>query len=152
MLKYLRHQFYLRWWLVTFLIHDELEQIPFRYRLLVNMLLKLPNPNLPFFILKRFPEFEGIFWAVVVPILLGLYTWFNVWLFPFLTQHFSFPLNIIFGFTIPAVIFVFFLRIQIERAILLQRNIHRPLKEWDISKTVEEWIQLLKKHQRRKKS
>jgi hypothetical protein len=118
----------------------------------MKIFLKLPNPRLPFFILRRFPEFEGILWAVVVPILLGLYFCFSIWLFPSATLLFGFPLNYIFGLMIPAMIFLFFLRIQLGRVILWWRNIHEPLKEWDTSKRVEEWVQLLKKQQRRKKS
>lgn len=135
----------------TLLSHDQLEQLPSRYRLLVKMLLKLPNPRLPFFILKHLPEFEGILWAAVVPILLGLYFWFSIWLFPFLSLRVGFPLNIILGLLTPAVIFLFFLRIQLERTILWWRNIHQSSKEWDTSKSVEEWVQLLKKQQRRNK-
>lgn len=131
---------------------DEIRQIPFRYRLLINTLLKLPNPSVPFFILKRFPGFEGILWAVVAPILLSLYFWFNVWLFPLLTRLIGFPLNYVFGLMIPLVIFLFFLRIQLERTILWWRNIHEPLKQSDTSRLVEEWVQLLKKQQRKKKS
>lgn len=138
--------------LVTLLSGDELERVPLQYRLLVKILLKLPNPSLPFFILKKFPGFEGILWAVVAPIFLMLYSLFNAWLFSFLTLSVGFPLNVILGFVMPAVIFVFFLRIQLERMILLWRNIHNPLREWDTSKRAEEWIQLLRKQQRRKKS
>lgn len=141
----------LKWGLVASLSRDELEQIPFRYRLLVRILLKFPNPSLPFFILKRFPEFEGILWAIVVPSLLILYFFFMVWLFPFLTMLVGFPLNVIFGFTVPAVIFLFFLRIQIERTIFWWRSIHEQPKEWEPSKRVEELIELIERHHRRKK-
>jgi len=134
------------------LSRDELKSIPLQYRLLVKILLKLPNPSLPFFILKKFPEFEGILWAVVVPIFFMLYSFFNAWLFSFLSLSVGFPLNVILGFVVPVVIFVFFLRIQLERMILLWRNTHHPLREWDTSKRAEEWIQLLRKQQRRKKS
>lgn len=140
-----------RWGLAASLSRDELEQIPFRYRLLVRILLKFPNPCLPFFILRRFPEFEGIMWAVVAPILLTLYFFFNIWLFPLLAILVGFPLNVIFGFIVPAVIFLFFLRIQIERTILWWRNIHKQSKEWEPSKRVEELIELIERQHRRKK-
>jgi hypothetical protein len=136
----------------TLLSQDELEQLPLRYRLLVRFFLKLPNPSLPFFILRRFPEFEGILWAVVIPIILVLHFYFIVWLFPSATLLFGFPLNYIFGLMIPAMIVLFFLRIQLARVILWWRNVHEPLEEWDTSKLVEEWVQLLKQQQRRKKS
>jgi len=129
---------------------EELERIPLRYRLLVKILLRLPNPSLPYFILKRFPELEGFFWSLIVPLLLTLYFFFNAWAFPYLSTLVGFPLNVIFGFIIPAVIFVFFLRIQIERTILWWKNIHSQQKEWEPSKRVEELISLLEKQRRRK--
>lgn len=131
---------------------DEFEQIPTRYRLLIRLFLKLPNPSLPFFILKHFPEFEGIFWALVMPIFMAMYVYLFLWLIPFLTLTVGFPLNIIFGYAIPAIIFVFFLRIQLERTILWWRNIHKKPREWQTSKRVEELIELLNRQQNRKKS
>ena len=134
------------------LSRDELERIPAQYRWLVKILLKLPNPSLPFFVLKHFPEFEGIFWALVVPCFLILYFFFNIWLFPFVTLRFGFPLNYVFGFLIPAIIFVFFMRIQLERTILWWKSIHEEPREWQISKRVEELIELLNRRQKRKKT
>lgn len=136
------------------LSREELEQLPFLYRLVVKVLLKMPNPSLPFFVLKKFPEFEGILWAVVTPSLLILYFFFNIWLFSLSGLRVGFPINliVIFGVMIPAVIFVFFLRIQIERTILWWRNIHEPQKEWDAPKRVEELIELFEKQRMRKKS
>jgi len=135
---------------MTQLNREELEQIPRRYRLLVRILLKLPNPSFPFLVLKRFPEFEGIFWALIVPLVFMIYIVSNLWFFPFLTYHVGFPLNIIIGFIAPAALFVVFLRIQIERTILWWRNIHEPTKEWNLSKTVEELIRLLEKQHAKK--
>lgn len=134
------------------LSRDELERIPLGYRLLVKMLLKLPNPSLPFYVLKHFPELEGVFWALVVPCFLILYFFFNIWLFTFMTLRFSFPLNYVFGVLIPAIIFVFFLRIQLERTILWWKTIHEEPREWQTSKKVEELIELLNRQQKREKS
>jgi hypothetical protein len=136
----------------TFLDHNELEQIPFRYRLLVKTLLKLPIPGFPFFILKHFPEFEGIFWSIFTPILLMLYAWFQFWWFVFLSTFVGFPLNVIFGFALPAVIVIFFLRIQLERAILRWKKSHEPTKEWVPSKSVEELLELFERQRKRKKT
>lgn len=137
---------------VALLSQDELEQIPLPYRLVVKMLLKLPNPSLPFFILKRFPEFEGILWAAGVPILLFLYFLLNFFLVAYLSLHVVFPLSVIITLIIPIVIFLFFLRIQLERTILWWRNIHEPPKEWQTSKTMEELVELFRRQQKRKRS
>jgi len=134
------------------LSHDELKRIPVRYRLLIKMLLQLPNPRLPFFVLKHFPELEGILWAMIAPLFLVLYFLFSLWLFSFATIHFGFPLNYVFGFSISATIFVFFLRIQLERTIIWWKNIQKEPKEWQTAKRVKELVEILNKQQTRKKS
>jgi len=134
------------------LSRDELERIPARYRLLVKILLKLPNPSLPFFFLKHFPGFEGIFWAILTPLFVAFLSFSYFWSIPFLSLHFSFPLNVIIAFLIPAIFFVFFLRIQLERTILWWKNIHEEPREWQTSKRVEELVELLNRQRKRKKS
>jgi cellulose synthase/poly-beta-1,6-N-acetylglucosamine synthase-like glycosyltransferase len=134
------------------LSQEELERIPPLYRLLVKALLKLPNPSMSFFVLKHFPELEGILWALVTPILIVLYFFFNMWLFSFVTLYFGFPLNYIISAITPVVIFVFFLRIQLERTILWWRNVYGKPKKWQISKTVEEFVKVLEKQQKKRKS
>jgi len=133
------------------LTHEELERIPLRYRLFVKILLKIPIPNVPFWVLRHFPEFEGFFWALVVPISLAVFFWAELWFIPFLSFHFDFPWNVIIGSLIPAIPFVFFLRIQLERTILWWRNIHEKPREWQISKNVEELVELLNRQQKRNK-
>jgi len=135
--------------LKVLLSQDELERIPTHYRLFVKILLKLPNPGLPFFILKRFPGFEGIFWALVVPIFLALYSFFTLWLFSFATIHFGFPSNYVLGVLIPAIILIFFLRIQLERTVLWWKNINEQPREWQISKKVEELAEILNRQRKR---
>lgn len=134
------------------LSQDELEQIPSRYRLLVKLFLKLPNPSLPFFILKHFPEFEGIFWALVVPLSLSVFFWVYLWFIPFLSLHFSFPMNVIIGLLVPTIPFVLFLRIELDRIILWWRSIHHEPREWQIAMRVEEFVELLHRQQKRKRS
>lgn len=131
---------------------EELERIPARYRLLVKIMLKFPNPSLPFLVLKHLPAFEGIFWAILMPLFLAFLGTTYFWFIPFLSVHFPFPLNLIIAFLIPASIFVFFLRIQLERTILWWRSIHEEPREWQTSKRVEEFIEILNKQQKRKKS
>lgn len=129
---------------------EELEQIPPRYRWLIKLFLKFPNPSFPYFILKKLPEIEGVFWAVGVPIFLTIYFSSSVWLFAFLSFHVIFPFNILLGLFIPAIIFVFFLRIQLERTILWWKNLRSPSKEWDISKIVDEFAELTRKQRQRR--
>ncbi len=119
---------------------------------MAKMLLGLPIPGFPFFILKRLPEFEGIFWAIITPILVYLYAWFQFWWFVFLSTLVGFPLNVIFGFPVPAVIILFFLRVQLERANHQWRKIHEPTKEWAPSKSVEELIELFERQRKRKEN
>jgi len=117
---------------------EELEQIPVRYRWLVKLLMKLPNPSFPNVIVSRLPEIEGIFWAVVIPLLLLIYFFFSVWFVVFLSIHVIFPFNILLGLLMPSIFFVFFLRIQLERTILAWKNTVSPHKVWDVSDVVEE--------------
>lgn len=131
------------------LSREELDQVPQRYRWLIKLFLKLPNPGFPYFVLKKLPGIEGIFWAVVTPILLILYFLSNIWLIAFLSLHVIFPFNILLGLLIPTIIFVFFLRIELERTILWWKNLQGPGKEWDISKVVEEFVELTKKQKQR---
>jgi len=134
------------------LSRDELEQIPLPYRIVVKVLLKLPNPRLPFFLLRKFPELEGIIWAVVAPVVVVSYAYCFALLIPFLSLHFSFPWNIVIGFLIPVIILLFFIRVQLERAIHWWRNIYQPSKEWKVSEKVEELLKDFQKQQKAKKT
>jgi len=127
--------------------HEELDRIPRRYRWILMILLKLPNPGFPNFVLKRLPEIEGLFWAVVVPAFLIAYFFFCFWLVLFLSLFVIFPFNVVFGLFIPATIFVLFLRIQLERAIHWWRNVQSPTKEWDVVKAAEELVEIFRKQQ-----
>jgi len=131
--------------LVALLSKEELEKIPLRYRWLLKVLLRLPNPRIPFFVVKRITWFEGIFWALVVPVSLILYFFFSVWFTAFLALHVAFPLNWIVGLLIPAVFLVFFLRIEVERTILWWRHIHAQSEEWDVGKRVAELEEIFRR-------
>ena len=131
------------------LTREELEQIPLRYRWLLKLFLRLPNPSIPFAVLKKLPEIEGVFWAVLAPIFLVLYFFFDIWLFSYLSLHFGFPLNVFLGLLMPAVVFVFFLRIQLERMILWWRNVRAGSREWEVSRRVEELVEAFKKQRKR---
>jgi len=112
--------------------------------------MKFPNPSFPYFVLRRLPEIEGVYWAVVVPLLLIVYFLFSIWFVVFLSMHVVFPFNLLLGLLIPFIIFVFFLRIQLERTVLWWKNIHSPQKEeWDVSKAVEELAKLRREKRQR---
>jgi len=132
------------------LSREELERIPLRYRWFLKLLLKLPNPGLPFFILRKLPEIEGIFWAVIAPIFLILYFFFSVWFVAFLSLHVIFPFSLLLGLLIPTVIFVFFIRVQLERTVLWWKNLQSRPRELDISKVVEEFAELIREQRRRR--
>lgn len=124
---------------------EELEKIPRRYRWLVKLFLKVPNPSL----LSKFPGVQGVFWAIVVPIFLTGYFLFSVWLIALLSSFVAFPFNFLLILLIPSIIFVIFLRIIFERTAQWWRNIQAPIKEWDIAKATEELLEILKKQQMR---
>jgi len=128
----------------------ELQHLPRHYRWLLKLFLKLPTPGFPYFVLKRLPEIEGVFWAVGIPVFLVAYFLFSVWLVAFLSLHVVFPLNLMLGLLIPAVIFVFFLRIQLKRTILWWRSLQNPSRRWDVSKAVEEYAELIRKQKRQR--
>ena len=132
------------------LTSEELDQIPRHYHLILKLILKLPTPSFPGFILKRLPEIEGIFWAILVPIFLILYFWFSIWWFATATLLFSFPFNLMLALIIPAVVFVFFLRIQLERTILWWKNLKGDYREWDVSQAVKEYVALMRDPKQRK--
>jgi len=129
------------------LSREELNEIPLRYRWLVKLLLRLPNPSLPYFVLRRLPEMEGFFWAIVTPVFLVLYFFFSVWLVNVLSLRVVFPFNLLLGLLIPTVIFVLFLRVQLERAVHWWRNLKSPHGEWQTSKVAKELEELFKKQQ-----
>lgn len=133
------------------LTQEDLKQIPLRYRLFVKILLKLPIPSLPFFVLKHAPELEGFLYFLFLPMVLAVYYWFGMWLIAFLSLTFGFPLNIILWLLIPGLIFVFSLRLQLERTILWWKAISQQPRDWHISEKVEELIELLDRQRKGKK-
>jgi len=122
-----------------------------KYRLMVKLLLRLPNPSIPFFILKRLPLLEGIIYGLVMPIFVFLFGAIVLWLFPAATLAFGFPLNVIIVLLLPTIVLVIFIRIQLERTINWWRSVFGSNIEWDSSKSISELIELLKKQQRRTK-
>jgi len=132
------------------LSREELERVPLLYRWILKVLLRLPNLGFPTFVLKRFPEIQGLFWAIFVPALLILYFFIDFMLILVLSYAVSFPFNVLIGLLVPGLIFVVFLRVQLERTISWWRNLQGPNKEWDVSQVTKEFIEMLKKQQTKK--
>jgi hypothetical protein len=119
-------------------IHER--KLPLIYRLI----LKLPMPSLDFL-----PDvFQGIYWAIIIPIFLMLEFWF-VWI---LVAIFPSPFNILAVLTIPAIILIVFLRITLERfinwwnAIVAQQDFR-----WNVEKFIEDYLEFLKRQKSKKK-
>ena len=115
----------------------DVKRLPLIYRLL----LKLPLPSLESFV----QESQGIFWAVIVPVCLVLYAVVGFWTL----IYFSFPTNVILFLTVPTIIFLFFLRIMLERFISeWNAMIGGSEKEWNIEKLVDEYLDIVRKRKR----
>jgi len=120
---------------------DELKEIeksklPWFYRLI----LKIPGANF----LEN--TSSGVFWGIVVPILLIL----EFFLSMFLLLLFPFPINIVLTATIPVGVLLIFMRITLERFINLWNiTIGNSDQEWNIEKTMQEYIALLKKKEKK---
>jgi len=132
-------------------IEDIYQGMPRKYRFLAKLMLKLPNPSIPFFIFKRLPLLEGIFYGIMLPVFAYLYLALMLWLFPLATLAFGFPLNIIIVLVFPTAVFVIFVRIQLERTINWWRSVSSSSKEWDSSKSINEFVDLLKRQQAQRK-
>jgi len=112
------------------------EKLPWFYRLI----LKIPGAN---FLEKTA---SGVFWAIVVPILLVS----EFFLSMFLLLFFPFPTNIILTAMIPAVVLLIFIRISLERFInFWNLIISKSDLKWEIEKIMQEYIALLKKKEKR---
>ncbi|MGB9134464.1 MAG: hypothetical protein WCC63_02595 [Candidatus Bathyarchaeia archaeon] len=103
--------------------------LPWLYRLL----LRLPG-------VSRIERASGLFWVLVVPILVFL----NVLLSLVLLLMFPFPLNILLVAVVPASLLAVFVRLGLERFINLWNLIvATSAVEWNIEKSTKEYIELL---------
>lgn len=111
-------------------------KLPWYYRLI----LKIPG--------SEFVEStsSGIFWGLIVPIFLVLEFALNITLLLF----FSFPTNIALVIVIPAAILLVFLRVSMERFINWWNSTVDNSFEWNIEKTMPEYLDLLKKREEKK--
>lgn len=127
---------------------EDLEQVPRRYRWLLKLFLKLPNPRFPYFLLQKLPEIEGFFWALIIPVFLVVYFLFSFWLFVALSRLIVFPFDFLIGFFIPAIIFVFFLRIQLGRTLVWWKSLRHSPRKWQVSEVLDELAELFEKQQK----
>jgi len=110
-------------------------KLPWYYRLI----LKIPGAD--------FVEnaSSGIFWAIIVPIFLILEFFLNISLLVF----FPFPMNIALALIVPAVILVVFLRVSLERFINYWNSAVDGSFEWNVDKSMVEYLELLKKKEKK---
>jgi hypothetical protein len=111
-------------------------RLPWYYRLI----LKIPGAN--------FVESvsSGIFWGMVVPIFLILEFFLNICLLVF----FSFPVNIVLVLIIPVAIMLVFLRVSLERFMNWWNSAMGDSFEWNIDRTMPEYLEMVKKKEERK--
>lgn len=110
------------------------KKLPIFYRLI----LKLPQPTL-----ERFPQgFQGIFWAIVIPVFLASQFFLGL----FLLISFSFPVNLVLAITIPIILLIIFVRVRLELDInFLDLIMTKRSCEWNVENAVNEYIDLLQK-------
>lgn len=128
------------------------QEMPLGYRIFTKLLLKLPSPKIPFFILQRFPLIEGILHGLMMPIFMYLVGVITLWLLVTTTIVVGFPLNIIIVLIPPTVIFAIYVRNQLERAITWWRSTFGSPIKWDSSKSISELIELFKDQQKKAKT
>ena len=115
----------------------EEEDLPILYRLLI----KIP--------LKSLRSSSGIFWALVCPILLLLNFFFDF----FILVYFSFPINVILALAVPAVVFILFVRIILERFINWWNNfVVSGYVKRDVEEVLDEYITLIGRNEESEKS
>lgn len=117
------------------------DKLPWIYRLI----LELPKVSLE----STSGEFQGIYWAIVIP----LFLIFEFFLSLFLLVTFQFPMNLVMTGIIPVAIFLVFVKVQLER-FLNWWNLtfeSKPMKR-DVKKATEEYIKLLEKQKSKRRN
>jgi len=113
-------------------------ELPWYYRLI----LKIPGAS--FFESTA----SGVFWGIVVPIFLVL----EFFLSMVLLLMFPFPLNIVLTAIIPVAVLLIFVRISLERFInWWNLNVGKSSLEWNVEKTMQKYIALLRKKEKKNK-
>lgn len=89
----------------------------------------------------------GIFWGIIMP----LFVTVEFFLSLFLLLYFPFPTNIILAAMIPITLLMIFLRISLERFLNWWDSTFGESRfEWNVEKSMEEYISLLKKKEEKK--
>jgi len=115
----------------------EEKDLPIPYRFLI----KIP--------LKSLESSSGIFWALVCPILLLLNFFFDF----FILVYFPFPINIILALVVPAVVFILFVRVILERFINWWNNfVVSGYVKKDLEEVLDEYITLIGRNEESEKS
>jgi cellulose synthase/poly-beta-1,6-N-acetylglucosamine synthase-like glycosyltransferase len=111
-----------------------LKKLPWFYRLV----LKIPGTDF-------LESAGGIFWDILMPIFLVL----EFFLSFFLLMFFPFPINLALILIIPIVTFLVFVKITLERFINWWNAVFgKSGYEWNIDKTLQEYVNLLKKQRK----
>lgn len=109
-------------------------KIPLLYRII----LKVPRLSIEGFA----PEWQGIFWAIGLPLFIIGTFWFNFVLLVLL----EFPINYASIGVINLVILLFITRILVERRLKLEEALlNEKGFNWDIDRKAHEYIELLKR-------
>jgi len=111
--------------------------MPWYYRLV----LRLPKLSI-----EEFSEvFQGLFWVLFLPLLIVCNFFLGLVLFLFLPV----PVNFIMVGAITLVLFIIFVKTQLERFInAWDAMIKKEPIEWNIDKTLQGYIELLQKEKR----
>jgi len=114
-----------------FLSKIDASKLPIPYRLV----LKIP-------FITRIESASGIYWGLIVPILLFL----NMMLSFYMLFAFPFPINIILVGISPLIVLVVFIRVSLERFITFWNyRVVRSHFTWDFDASMREYLTLLKK-------
>lgn len=117
----------------------EKDELPWFYR----FVLKIPFVRAA----TVFGEYEGVYWAIVLPLLLAVEFVVSF----YLLLCFPFPVNIIATGIIPTFILVIFVRVQLERFLNLVSTMTQTVKKWDVAEAIEDYVRLLEAQKRERK-
>jgi len=110
-------------------------KLPWFYRLI----LKVPG--------ARFLEnASGVFWALIVP----LFLFMNMLASLFILVNLPFPSNILVSAITPIAALLIFVKLSLDRFISFWNStISKSYFEWNIDRTIEEYISILKRKERK---
>ena len=112
------------------------KKLPWFYKLV----LKIPGTD-------YLESAGGLFWGILVPTFLILEFFLSL----FLLVYFTFPTNVILILVIPLSTFAMFVKITLKRFInWWNANFGKSGLEWNIGKTLQEYVDLLKRQNKEK--